>query len=138
MIRTVKINSVEPLFVHVYHFFFCNYFLSIWEIETFLLYEISQISDPNEVYSEKRVADKPLTEDQMIAETLSLVASDFRIFTAGTYWDINKFTNRTLFAPFAYRKVDGTDHASRKFKIEDLARLNKPSELDSQIVISPA
>lgn len=68
----------------------------------------------------------------MIAETLSLVASDFRIFSAGTYWDINKFTNRTLFAPFAYRKIDGTDHASRKFKIEDLARLNKPGELGTQ------
>lgn len=32
-----------------------------------------QVSDPNEVYSGKRVADKPLTEDQMIAETLALV-----------------------------------------------------------------
>lgn len=87
-----------------------------------------QISDPNEVYSEKRVADKPLTEDQMIAETLSLVASDFKIVSAGTYWDINKFTNRTLFAPFAHKQIEGPDRGGHKFKIEDLARLNKPSK----------
>lgn len=58
-----------------------------------------QISDPNEVYSGKRVADKPLTEDQMIGETLALVLGNTRIWSAGTYWDRNKFTNRTLFAP---------------------------------------
>lgn len=58
-----------------------------------------QISDPNEVYSGKRVADKPLTEDQMIGETLALVLGNTRIWSAGTFWDRNKFTNRTLFAP---------------------------------------
>lgn len=79
-----------------------------------------QISDPLEVYSGKRVADKPLTEDQMIAETLALVMGDSKIWAAGTYWERNKFTNRTFFAPYAYKTVLNT----HKFFIEDLARLN--------------
>lgn len=40
-----------------------------------------QISDPNEVYSGKRVADRPLTEDQMIAETLALIMGNTRILS---------------------------------------------------------
>lgn len=76
------------------------------------------------------MADKPLTEDQMIAETLSIVAGDYKIFSAGTYWDINKFTNRTLFAPYAYKTVIGDDKGTRKFKVEDLARLKKDSKLN--------
>lgn len=84
-----------------------------------------QISDPNEVYSGKRVADKPLTEDQIIGETLALALGNTRIWSAGTYWDRNKFTNRTHFAPFAYKKELNT----RKFKVEDLARLNKTGEI---------
>ncbi|KAF2885730.1 hypothetical protein ILUMI_20434, partial [Ignelater luminosus] len=83
------------------------------------------ISDPKEVFSGKRVADKPLTEDQMIAETLSLVMGNSRIWSAGTYWERNKFTNRTFFAPNAYKKQLNT----RKFFVEDLARLNKTEEL---------
>lgn len=73
------------------------------------------------MYSGKRVADKPLTEDQMIGETLSILAGNYRVWSAGTYWERNKFTNRTYFAPFAYR----TPTDKRKFKVEDLARLNK-------------
>uniref|UniRef100_U5ENY5 Putative g-protein coupled receptor signaling pathway n=1 Tax=Corethrella appendiculata TaxID=1370023 RepID=U5ENY5_9DIPT len=88
-----------------------------------------QISDPNEVYSGTRVADKPLTEDQMIAETLALVLGNTRIWSAATYWDRNKFTNRTLFAPFAYKK----DLNTRKFKVEDLARLNKTEEVYTEL-----
>lgn len=79
-----------------------------------------QISDPHEVYSGKRVADRPLTEDQMIGETLALVLGDTKIWSAGTFWDRNKFTNRTFFAPYAYK----TQLNTRKFKVEDLARLN--------------
>lgn len=79
-----------------------------------------QINDPDEVYSGKRVADRPLTEDQMIAETLALVLGDTKIWAAGTYWDRNKFTNKTFFAPYAYKEQLNT----RKFKVEDLARLN--------------
>ena len=75
------------------------------------------------------MADKPLTEDQMIAETLSIVAGDLRIFSAGTYWDTNKFTNRTLFAPYAYTTTINNERATRKFKVEDLARLDKDSML---------
>lgn len=84
-----------------------------------------QISDPDEVYSGKRVADKPLTEDQMIGETLALVLGNTRIWSAGTYWERNKFTNRTYFAPFAYKK----ELNIRKFNVEDLARLNKTGEI---------
>lgn len=83
-----------------------------------------QVSDPKEVYSGKRVADKPLTEDQMIGETLALVLGNSRIWSAGVYWERNKFTNRTLFAPYAFKKVLNT----RKFAVEDLARLDKPEE----------
>ncbi|KAL3277012.1 hypothetical protein HHI36_012374 [Cryptolaemus montrouzieri] len=84
-----------------------------------------QVSDPKEVFSGKRVSDKPLTEDQMIGETLAIVMGDSRVWSAGTYWDRNKFTNRTLFAPYAYK----TELNTRKFKMEDLARLNKSDEV---------
>ena len=80
-----------------------------------------QVSDPKEVYSGKRVADRPLSEDQMIGETLALVMGDTKIWSAGTFWERNKFTNRTFFAPFAYKEQLNT----RKFKVEDLARLNE-------------
>ncbi len=73
----------------------------------------------------KRLPDKPLSEDQVIGETLALVLGDTRIWSSGTYWDRNKFTNRTLFAPYAYKR----DLNTRKFKLEDLARLNKTSKL---------
>lgn len=36
-----------------------------------------QVSDPKEVYSGKRVADRDLTEDQMIGETLALVLGKY-------------------------------------------------------------
>lgn len=79
-----------------------------------------QISDPHEVYSGKRVADSPLTEDQMIGETLALLLGDTKIWSAGTYWDRNKFTNRTFFAPYAWKE----NINARKLNVEDLARLN--------------
>lgn len=82
-----------------------------------------QVSDPKEVFSGKRVADRPLTEDQMIGETLALLLGDTRIWTAGTFWERNKFTNRTFFAPYAYK----TEPYTRKIKVEDLARLNNTS-----------
>lgn len=77
------------------------------------------------MFSGKRVADKPLSEDEMIGETLSIVMADFKIWSAGTYWDKNKFPNRTLFAPYAYKTVNH----GRKFFVEDLARLNKTGKL---------
>lgn len=80
-----------------------------------------QVNDPTEVYSGKRVPDRPLTEDEMIGETLAIVMGNSRIWSAGTYWERNKFTNRTLFAPYAYK----TQLNTRKFAVEDLARLNK-------------
>jgi hypothetical protein len=84
-----------------------------------------QVNDPYEVFSGKRVADRPLTEDEMIGETLAIVMGDSRIWSAGTYWERNKFTNRTLFAPYAYKVQENT----RKFSVEDLARLNKSDEV---------
>lgn len=92
-----------------------------------------QVSDPKEVYSEKRVADKPLTEDQMIAETLSILAGDYRIWSAGTFWERNKFTNRTYFAPFAYKLQANT----RKYRVEDLARLNKTGNTTIWNILHP-
>jgi len=50
------------------------------------------------VYSGKRVADKPLTEDQMIGETLAIVLGDSKVWSATMLWERNKFTNRTYFA----------------------------------------
>jgi len=93
-----------------------------------------QIVDPSEVFPGKRVPDKPLSEDQMIAETLSLVLGDTKIWASGTFWERNKFTNRTLFAPYAYKKQLNT----RKFKLEDLARLNSTGLHSSHITLNLA
>lgn len=79
-----------------------------------------QLNNPKEVYSGKRVPDKELTEDQMMGETLALLLGDTKIWAAGTYWDRNKFTNRTFFAPYAHKPQLNT----RKYYIEDIARLN--------------
>lgn len=88
-----------------------------------------QVSDPLEVYSGKRIADKPLTEDQMIGETLALVVGGgTKIFSAGAFWERNKFTNRTFFAPYAYK----TDRYMRNLKVEDLARLNKTGNKENK------
>ena len=79
-----------------------------------------QVVDPKEVFPGTRVVDKPLSEDQMIGEALALVMGDTRIWSAGIYWEQNKFPNRTHFAPYAYK----TQLNTRNFKVEDLARLN--------------
>lgn len=84
------------------------------------------------MYSGKRVTDKPLSEDQMIGETLAIVMGDSKIWAAGTYWERNKFTNRTLFAPYAYK----TELNTRKFKVEDLARLNKTGMCSKIVIIA--
>ena len=52
-----------------------------------------QVSDPQGAYSGKRVIGKTLSEDQMIGDTLALVLGETRIWSAGVYWDRNKFTN---------------------------------------------
>ena len=79
-----------------------------------------QIVDPTEVFSGNRIADRPLSEDQIMGETLALVLGNTKIWGAGTFWERRKFPNRTLFAPYAYKEQLNT----RKFKMEDLARLN--------------
>ena len=60
----------------------------------------------------------------MMGEVVSLLMGDTWIWNAGVYWDRNKFFNRTLFAPFAYKEKLNT----RNFKMEDLARRNKSGE----------
>lgn len=72
-----------------------------------------------------RVVDKPLNEDQMIGEALAMVMGNSRLWGAGIYFDSNQFTNRTHFAPYAYKQKLNT----RKFHVEDLARLNSPDKL---------
>eukprot|EP00096_Caligus_rogercresseyi_P011406 TRINITY_DN4476_c0_g1_i2.p1 TRINITY_DN4476_c0_g1~~TRINITY_DN4476_c0_g1_i2.p1 ORF type:complete len:829 (+),score=116.10 TRINITY_DN4476_c0_g1_i2:73-2559(+) len=84
-----------------------------------------QVVDPNEFFHGTRVPDLPLTEDQMMGEALALVMGNTRIWSAGIYWDQNKFPNRTYFAPYAYKKILNT----RRFHVEDLARLNKTDEI---------
>ena len=61
----------------------------------------------------------------MIGEALALVMGDTRIWSAGIYWDQNKFPNRTFFAPYAYK----TQLNTRRFLVEDLARLNTTDKI---------
>eukprot|EP00095_Tigriopus_kingsejongensis_P001165 maker-scaffold350_size199587-snap-gene-0.27 protein:Tk01165 transcript:maker-scaffold350_size199587-snap-gene-0.27-mRNA-1 annotation:"hypothetical protein SINV_01162" len=84
-----------------------------------------QVVDPKEVFPGTRVVDKPLTEDQLIGEALAMTMGNTRIWSAGIYWDENQFPNRSYFAPYAYK----TQLNTRKFFVEDLARLNKTEEL---------
>ncbi|XP_037078702.1 uncharacterized protein LOC119099747 [Pollicipes pollicipes] len=84
-----------------------------------------QVSDPDEVFSGNRVADRPLTEDQMMGEVISMLMGDTWIWGAGIFWDRNKFYNRTLFAPYAFKK----ELNPRNLNMEDLARLNKSEEV---------
>ena len=48
-----------------------------------------------------------------------------RVWSAGIYWDRNAFPNRTHFAPYAYK----TQLNTRKFLVEDLARLNTTEQI---------
>lgn len=86
-----------------------------------------QISNSADVHStaDGWNADLPLTEDQMAAETLSIVMSNTRIWSAGIYWEPKEFADHTRFAPLAYK--NGLN--MRKFKVEDLARFNESHEL---------
>ncbi|KAK7069808.1 hypothetical protein SK128_015419 [Halocaridina rubra] len=84
-----------------------------------------QVVDHNEIFSGVRVVDQPLTEDQMMGEVLSLILGNSRVWASAMYWDRNKFTDRTLFAPLAYK----TQLNTRKFSMEDLARLNSTREV---------
>merc|ERR1711878_232880 len=63
-----------------------------------------QVVNPSEVFPGTRIVDKPLNEDQMIGESLAMVMGNTKIWSAGIYFDANQFTNRTYFAPFAYKK----------------------------------
>eukprot|EP00090_Calanus_glacialis_P009944 TRINITY_DN1832_c0_g1_i1.p1 TRINITY_DN1832_c0_g1~~TRINITY_DN1832_c0_g1_i1.p1 ORF type:complete len:847 (+),score=167.28 TRINITY_DN1832_c0_g1_i1:123-2663(+) len=84
-----------------------------------------QVVDPSEVFPGTRIVDRPLNEDQMIGEALAMVMGNSRVWSAGIYFDANQFTNRTYFAPYAYKKQFNT----RKFEVEDLARLNTSDTL---------
>lgn len=103
-----------------------------------------QVVDPKEIFPGTRVVDEPLTEDQMIGEALAMVMGNSRIWSAGIYFDTSQFVvkpnrqqgnqgpqndprhnTRTYFAPFAYK----TELNTRKFNLEDLARLNNSAEI---------
>jgi len=79
-----------------------------------------QIVDHKEIFAGNRIADRPFTEDQMMGEVLSILLGNNRVWSAGMYWARHRFPNRTLFAPFAHKTTLNT----RKFHMEDLARLN--------------
>ena len=49
----------------------------------------------------------------ILGEAVALVMGDTRIWSAGVYWDQNKFPNKTYFAPYAYKEELNT----RKFKV---------------------
>ena len=72
-----------------------------------------QVVDPKEVFPGTRVVDKPLTEDQMIGEALAMVMGNTRVWSAGIYWEPNEFTNRTYFAPYAFK----TQLNTRRFQV---------------------
>ncbi|CAN7982859.1 unnamed protein product [Ixodes pacificus] len=80
-----------------------------------------QTVDPKELFAEFRVPDRSLTPDQVIAEALSLVIGNEKIQGVGVYFDHKQFPNRTLFAPYAYRK---TRNALRFF-VDDVARMRQ-------------
>ncbi|CAL4118083.1 unnamed protein product, partial [Meganyctiphanes norvegica] len=84
-----------------------------------------QIVDHKEIFNSLRVADRPLSEDQMMGEVISILLGDNRIWSAGLYWDRSKFPNRKLFATMAWK----TELNTRKYIMEDLARLNKTKEV---------
>lgn len=84
-----------------------------------------QLVNHNEIFSGVRVIDKPLSEDQMMGEVLSIILGNSRIWASGMYWDRGKFTNQTLFAPLAYKTILNT----RKYSMEDLARLNSTRDV---------
>ena len=117
---TMPINSELSWFYSSVHDWCANRLLSEY-----------QVVDPTEVFSGNRVADRALNEDQMMAETLALVLGNTRIWGAGTFWERRKFPNRTLFAPYAYKENLNT----RKFKMEDLARLNSTGKFSFVIII---
>jgi len=58
-------------------------------------------------------------------EALAMVMGNTRVWSAGIYFDANQFTNRTYFAPYAFKY----DLNTRKFHVEDLARVNKSEEV---------
>lgn len=77
-----------------------------------------QLVDPKEQFAEFREPDKPLTEDQVIGEALAVVIGDRKILGCSVEFDRNRFINRTVFAPLAYRKKRN----DREFHVIDQAR----------------
>ncbi|GIY87594.1 hypothetical protein CEXT_418131 [Caerostris extrusa] len=88
-----------------------------------------QIVDPNDLFAEFRVPDRPLTEDQVIGEVLSTVIGNEKIQGCGAFFDRNQFINHTLFAPYAFRK----ERNAQNFFVEDMARhINRKNYLKSE------
>lgn len=76
-----------------------------------------QLVDHKEQFAELRIPDRPLTEDQIIGEALSMVIGNRKILGCSVEFDRNQFTNRTVFAPLAYRK----QRNDRDFSVIDQA-----------------
>lgn len=70
-------------------------------------------------------AEKSLTVDEMNSEALAIILGSHRVWSAGTYWEPNAFSNQTLFAPFSYKE----NVFRRRLKLDDLARLNASEEV---------
>ncbi|XP_076373714.1 uncharacterized protein LOC143258513 [Tachypleus tridentatus] len=79
---------------------------------------MQQIIDPEELFAEFRVPDRPLNEDQVIGEVLANVIANEKIVGCGVFFNRNQFPSRTLFAPYAYR----TKRNTQNFFVEDIAR----------------
>lgn len=77
-----------------------------------------QLVNPKELFAEFRVPDRPLTEEQLIGEALSVVIGDRKIYGCGILFDRNQYPNKTSFAPYAYRM----ERNARKFFVDDLSR----------------
>ena len=69
-----------------------------------------------------RNAEKPLSEDQLYAEVISAIASDFRAVGVGIFFDRNKFRkNKAYFGPYAFRVRDSLNVEIQKhYQMVDL------------------
>lgn len=72
-----------------------------------------QLLDPNELFAEFRVSDKPLTRDQLIGESLSTLIGDRQLVGVGIWLE----RPGNLGAPYAYR----LERNARNFFVLDMA-----------------
>lgn len=80
-----------------------------------------QIVNPEEDFP-LRLAEKPLSEDQLYAEVISAIAADFRAVGVGIFFDRNKYKKeRPYFGPYAFRERDNLNvEIQKKYHMVDL------------------